>query len=186
MLERCDKRWRQQVVPTVDQIHDKLQDQKLVWSTTIKPGVVGCHMVNRRGIGLSPSEVHSISTDIVPVAYFCAVCVHTVCVEDGRWTEKLCKMSPHMAPMSRASVTVSSLVRALTRMLSLRLHQHWQSMVVCLQRISEGPAFQRGCASWCHTRSMQLRPWSVQSRSFRYACASRNDGKRDGRRRGED
>ena len=59
LLSGIDKGEKQQVVQAVDKIIGLLEESKLAYRQSINPSLVGCHMVNRNGYGLSPIEVHS-------------------------------------------------------------------------------------------------------------------------------
>ena len=80
ILSVIDKGEKHQVVAAVDKILALLEESKLVYRQSIQPHLVGCHMVNRNGYGLSPIEVHAVGAEIVKLGWSWSACAHAVCV----------------------------------------------------------------------------------------------------------
>ena len=81
ILSSIDKGHRQQVVQAIDKILCMLEESKLVYRLTLAAELVGCHMANRNGYGLSAIEVHSVGADIVRLGWSWEACDHAVCME---------------------------------------------------------------------------------------------------------
>ena len=115
ILSVIDKGEKLQVVAAVDKILALLEDSKLAYRQSIQPHLVGCHMVNRNGYGLSPIEVHSVGAEIVKLGWSWSACAHAVCVEEtvdgdiGRFSESLSAMSNMLAPSTAKDVAFGSL-----------------------------------------------------------------------------
>ena len=69
ILLSIDKGRLSQVVQAIDKILCMLEEVKLAYRLTIAPELVGCHMANRNGYGLSAIEVHSVGADIVRLGW---------------------------------------------------------------------------------------------------------------------
>ena len=81
LLSGIDKGEKQQVVQAVDKIIRLLEESKLAYRQSIDPSLVGCHMVNRNGYGLSPIEVHPVGVEIPRLGWSWPACAHAACVE---------------------------------------------------------------------------------------------------------
>lgn len=75
-----DARTGSKLVASVDAVMKVLRQHNLCWKQRIAASQVGCHPLNRDGMGLNPSEVHSLISDILAVGFSMEE-VKGICIE---------------------------------------------------------------------------------------------------------
>ena len=103
------------LVSVVEDILQRLQEQKLAHTMRLPPKLVGVHPCNRNGYGVSPIEVHALGRDITDMGWSPSACAHAVAVEDdaqntiAKFSANLARNKPGLGQIPEASIKYGSL-----------------------------------------------------------------------------
>ena len=114
MLKNLD-RDEGRFVSVIDDILEKLEEQKMVYRMRIPPRRVGTDKANRGGYGISAIEVHALGDDIFRMGWSKAATAHAVCCEDDEqkshaaFTVELQETSPGLGNRTASEIGFASL-----------------------------------------------------------------------------